>query len=178
MVILSGEDEQTLYQFGTKVARYTFCPRCGCNAFHRSRGNQYRYSVNARCLADFDELLANNEIWFVNGRDHPFDRHSEEIETLPMPIGHTLASCQAGLSKSSTNAERLLAARAAPDPFGGCRHVEMCQRTFSKRKIGKGSNRAHRTEWNAEYKSRHQQCFLEPWQFTTKIGYMHHHSTR
>ena len=85
MVILSGEDELTLYQFGSKVARYTFCPRCGCNAFHRSRGNQYRYSVNARCLDDFDELLANNKIWFANGRDHPFDRNSEEIETLPMP---------------------------------------------------------------------------------------------
>lgn len=85
LVILSGEDELTLYQFGSKVARYTFCPRCGCNAFHRSRGNQYRYSVNARCLDDFDELLANNEIWFANGRDHPFDRNSEEIETLPMP---------------------------------------------------------------------------------------------
>ena len=59
MVILSGEDDLTLYQFGTKVARYTFCPRCGCNAFHRSRGNPYRYSVNARCLDDFDALIQN-----------------------------------------------------------------------------------------------------------------------
>ena len=99
MVILSGEDEQTLYQFGTKVARYTFCPRCGCNAFHRSRGNQYRYSVNARCLADFDELLANNEIWFVNGRDHPFDRHSEEIETLPMPYRAHVGELPSGVIK-------------------------------------------------------------------------------
>ena len=84
--ILSGENEQALYQFGTKVARYTFCPSCGCSAFHRSRGNQYRYSVNARCLDGLDELLANNRIWFANGRDHPFDRGSEKIESLPMPF--------------------------------------------------------------------------------------------
>ena len=90
MVIISGEEELALYQFGSKVARYTFCPRCGCNAFHRSRGNQYRYSVNARCLEDFESLLAANQVWFVNGRDHPFDRNSEAMETLPMPYrAHT-----------------------------------------------------------------------------------------
>ena len=61
MVILSGEDGQALYQFGTKVARYTFCPRCGCSAFHRTRGRPRGYSVNARCLDDLDELLANKQ---------------------------------------------------------------------------------------------------------------------
>ena len=76
-----------------------FCPRCGCNAFHRSRGNQYRYSVNARCLADLDELLANNKIWFVNGRDHPFDRHSEEIETMLMPYRAHVGELPRGIIK-------------------------------------------------------------------------------
>ena len=85
LVIVSGESEQSVYQFGSKVARYTFCPRCGCSAFHRSRGNQYRYSVNARCLDDLDALLKDNKLWFLNGRDHPFDRNSENIETLPIP---------------------------------------------------------------------------------------------
>jgi len=85
LVIVSGENDQSLYQFGTKVARYTFCPRCGCSAFHRSRENQYRYSVNARCLDDLDALLQDNKIWFLNGRDHPFDRNSKQIETLPIP---------------------------------------------------------------------------------------------
>ena len=90
IVILSGEGEMTLYQFGTKVARYTFCPRCGCSAFHRSRGKPSGYSVNARCLDDLDELLARNKVWFANGRDHPLDRDSEELATLPMPYrAHT-----------------------------------------------------------------------------------------
>ena len=99
MVILSGEDELTLYQFGTKVARYTFCPRCGCNAFHRSRGNRHRYSVNARCLDDLDELLTNNKIWFANGRDHPLDRNSEELETLPMPYRAHVGALPRGVVK-------------------------------------------------------------------------------
>ena len=85
MFILSGEDEMTLYQFGSKVARYTFCPVCGCSAFHRTRGRPRGYSVNARCLDDLDELLAKNDIWFANGRDHPLDRNSDELEALPMP---------------------------------------------------------------------------------------------
>lgn len=85
LVVHSGEDEMTLYQFGTMVAGYTFCPGCGCNPFHRSRGRPRGYSVNARCLDDLDELLANNQVWFANGRDHPLDRDSEELEALPMP---------------------------------------------------------------------------------------------
>ena len=85
MIILSGEDGLALYQFGTKVARYTFCPRCGCSAFHRTRGRPRGYSVNARCLDDLDELLANNKVWFANGRDHPLDRNSDQLERLPMP---------------------------------------------------------------------------------------------
>ena len=99
MVILSGEDELALYQFGTKVARYTFCPRCGCNAFHRSRGNQYRYSVNARCLDDLDALLANNEIWFINGQDHPFDRNSGAFEVLPTPYRAHVGELPGGVIK-------------------------------------------------------------------------------
>jgi len=85
LFILSGEEDLTLYQFGTNVARYTFCPRCGCNAFHRTRGRPRGYSVNARCLDDLDELLANNKVWFANGRDHPLDRNSEKLETLHLP---------------------------------------------------------------------------------------------
>ena len=99
IVILSGEDEMTLYQFGTKVARYTFCPRCGCNPFHRSRGRPRGYSVNARCLDDLDELLAHNKIWFANGRDHPLDRNSEELETLPMPYRAHVGELPKGVIK-------------------------------------------------------------------------------
>ena len=85
LLIISGDDKLALYQFGSKIARYTFCSTCGCNPFHRSRGNQYRYSVNARCLDDVAELLAINNVWFINGKDHPFDRNSEQFETLLTP---------------------------------------------------------------------------------------------
>ena len=72
--ILSGESRLSAYQFGSKTAKYWFCPDCGCNPFNRSRNNPQRYSVNVRCLDEFDELLASTDIWFVDGHDHPFDR--------------------------------------------------------------------------------------------------------
>ena len=57
LVILSGEDRLSLYRFGSMTATYWFCPRCGVEPFHRSRGNPQRYSVNARCLDDFHFII-------------------------------------------------------------------------------------------------------------------------
>ncbi|MDE0455783.1 MAG: GFA family protein [Chromatiales bacterium] len=79
LVILSGEDRLSLYQFGSMTAKYWFCPRCGVEPFHRSRGNPQRYSVNARCLDDFHAVLADCGLWFIEARDHPLDRGSSEF---------------------------------------------------------------------------------------------------
>ena len=86
MTILSGEAELSLYQFGSKTAKYWFCPRCGVNPFNRSRTNPHRYTVNVRCLDDFDDLVESCGVWFINGRDHPLDRDSEVFEGRPNPI--------------------------------------------------------------------------------------------
>ena len=86
MTIVSGEAELTLYQFGSKTAKYWFCPRCGVNPFNRSRTNPHRYTVNVRCLDDFDDLVDNCGVWFINGRDHPLDRDSEIFEGRTNPI--------------------------------------------------------------------------------------------
>tara|TARA_Y100000588_G_scaffold247424_1_gene261859 strand:- start:12 stop:383 length:372 start_codon:yes stop_codon:yes gene_type:complete len=83
--ILPGEDHLSLYQFGSRVARYIFRPRCGCSAFHRSRGNPNRYSVNARFRDDLDKLLARIDVWYLDGRYHPYDRNSKNFVILPCP---------------------------------------------------------------------------------------------
>ena len=79
LVILSGEDRLSTYRFGSMTATYWFCPRCGVEPFHRSRGNPQRYSVNARCLDDFHAVLADCGLWFIEARDHPLDRGSSEF---------------------------------------------------------------------------------------------------
>lgn len=85
LVILSGENRLAHYQFGTKTASYWFCPQCGVEPFHRSRGNPQRYSVNARCLDDFYDILKGCGLWFIEARDHPMDRGSDQYTTLPNP---------------------------------------------------------------------------------------------
>lgn len=52
--ILSGESELATYQFGTHAAKHHFCRTCGIHPFHRPRFAPERWSVNARCLEDFD----------------------------------------------------------------------------------------------------------------------------
>ncbi|MDQ7050119.1 MAG: GFA family protein [Enterobacterales bacterium] len=48
--LLSGETDLTNYQFGTKIAKHTFCKHCGIEAFYTPRSNPDGISVNARCL--------------------------------------------------------------------------------------------------------------------------------
>ena len=52
--ILSGAGELATYQFNTGTARHTFCRHCGIHAFYQPRSDPENYSVNARCLDDYD----------------------------------------------------------------------------------------------------------------------------
>jgi len=54
--MLSGSDDLTIYQFNTGVARHTFCRHCGMHPFYVPRSDPENYSVNARCLDDFDPI--------------------------------------------------------------------------------------------------------------------------
>jgi hypothetical protein len=54
MQILSGAEDLATYQFNTGTARHTFCRHCGIHAFYHPRTDPENYSVNARCLDEFD----------------------------------------------------------------------------------------------------------------------------
>ena len=56
--ILGGESELTVYQFGTGAASHQFCRHCGIHPFHHPRIRPDGWSVNARCLENFDQLRA------------------------------------------------------------------------------------------------------------------------
>lgn len=52
--ILSGAEALTTYQFNTGTAKHTFCGYCGMHPFYQPRSDPENYSVNARCLDDYD----------------------------------------------------------------------------------------------------------------------------
>ena len=52
--LLSGESELEEYRFNTGTARHYFCKSCGIHPFTHPRTAPEDYTVNFRCLDDFD----------------------------------------------------------------------------------------------------------------------------
>ncbi len=78
--LLQGEDALTTYQFGTNVAKHTFCRHCGIHAFYVPRSDPDKVSVNARCLDGVD-AAALRPSRFFDGRhweDAMRARHAAE----------------------------------------------------------------------------------------------------
>ena len=71
--VLSGGEALALYQFGSRTAEHRFCRHCGIHVLGRPRMNPGRYTVNARCLDDFAEIVRTAEIVAFDGQNHPRD---------------------------------------------------------------------------------------------------------
>lgn len=67
--LLSGDGHLKLYQFDTKEASHYFCAHCGIHPFTRPRLNPSQYSVNVRCLDDFDLEAESFERFHFDGRN-------------------------------------------------------------------------------------------------------------
>ncbi len=67
--LLSGQDALTLYQFGLKIARHWFCKHCGIHPFWNPRAAPDQYSINVRCLDDFETEKPNIEIKAFDGKN-------------------------------------------------------------------------------------------------------------
>lgn len=52
--LVSGADEISDYRFGTGVAVHKFCRHCGIHSFYVPRSHPDGFSVNARCLDQFE----------------------------------------------------------------------------------------------------------------------------
>ena len=71
--ILKGEDNLTLYQWGTGTAKHYFCKTCGIYTHHRRRSNPNEYGVNLGALEGVNPCDLGDIPW-VDGVNHPSDR--------------------------------------------------------------------------------------------------------
>jgi hypothetical protein len=66
---LTGEESLSLYQFGTKEAKHFFCQECGIHPFSNPRAAPHMYSINVRCLDDFDLETEDYALIRFDGRN-------------------------------------------------------------------------------------------------------------
>lgn len=67
--LLSGEESLGTYQFGTMVAKHHFCRHCGIHTFTRPRAAPDLYTVNVRCLDNYDLQKEAPEVLAFDGRN-------------------------------------------------------------------------------------------------------------
>lgn len=67
--LIEGGDDLSLYQFDTKEAKHFFCKHCGIHPFSNPRAAPDMYSINVRCLDDFDLESEEYELIKFDGRN-------------------------------------------------------------------------------------------------------------
>jgi hypothetical protein len=72
LVITSGADNLTLYQFNTKTAKHYFCSTCGIYTHHQRRSNPNEYGFNVACLDGINAYDFGPAIVY-DGVNHPSD---------------------------------------------------------------------------------------------------------
>ncbi|MFO0667522.1 MAG: GFA family protein [Polyangiaceae bacterium] len=73
--LLRGEEELSLYTFGTHTARHTFCKHCGVQPFYVPRSHPDGVDVNVHCLDG--EAKAAFRVEPFDGRN--WERNVEKI---------------------------------------------------------------------------------------------------
>lgn len=48
--VTKGEDQLSVYQWNTKIAKHYFCSRCGIYTHHQRRKNPQEYGFNIACI--------------------------------------------------------------------------------------------------------------------------------
>lgn len=71
--IVKGENNLSLYQWGTKTAKHYFCKTCGIYTHHQRRSNPNEFGINAANIEGVD-IRALEPIGWHDGVNHPSDR--------------------------------------------------------------------------------------------------------
>lgn len=72
--LIKGKESLSLYQFGTNEASHSFCKVCGVHPFGRPRMNPGSYTINIRCLDNYDKIIKDSTQTLFNGKQHPRDQ--------------------------------------------------------------------------------------------------------
>ena len=67
--LLTPESELGTYQFGSKMAKHHFCTQCGIHTFTRPRAAPELYTINVRCLDDYDLQKEAPDVLEFDGRN-------------------------------------------------------------------------------------------------------------
>lgn len=67
--LVAGADHLALYRFGTREAKHFFCRECGMHPFSNPRSSPDAYSINVRCLDDFDADTETYRLIMFDGRN-------------------------------------------------------------------------------------------------------------
>lgn len=73
VTVLKGEDNLSLYQWGTGTAKHYFCKTCGIYTHHQRRSDPTQYGINVACLEGINPRDLGVIAW-VDGVNHPSDR--------------------------------------------------------------------------------------------------------
>ena len=71
--LLKGEENVTLYEWNTKVAKHYFCKICGIHTHNRPRSNPKIYGVNIACVEGIKPFEIEN-VPVNDGENHPLDQ--------------------------------------------------------------------------------------------------------
>ena len=74
--ILAGEDQLSLYQFGTHTAKHYFCSHCGIYTHHQRRSKPDEYGFNVGCLEGVNPYELE-DVPVRHGVRHPADHPDE-----------------------------------------------------------------------------------------------------
>jgi hypothetical protein len=140
--ILSGANETRVYRFHTRNAQHHFCPVCGIHTFHRPRIAPERWSVNARCLHDFD--LASLPLVTFDGRNWERAAQRERDGAPDQEAALQLAEVERALDANTYRPgawERFLAAASSLPPDELAPLAEAVTRVSDKLHRRKGERR-------------------------------------
>jgi hypothetical protein len=72
--IVSGEEQLTLYQFNTGIARHYFCSICGIYTHHQRRSSPEEFGYNVGCLEGVNPFDIR-DVPVNDGVNHPADHY-------------------------------------------------------------------------------------------------------